>query len=177
MNGGAWLSVDERAVDVHYRDLDEVEYWCAEALAGRFRKELLLFYVAGIPTYVVMAELATNLVLSGDLARPTYPAALADEAKRRWREDALASVAYAIAALRRRHDTTVALGNASRALIEAAHSRMARHREWVLNEKGLVDRAGLADSATLLLSAADSRELLDAIDAIRLVIAAEPPKD
>jgi hypothetical protein len=61
MNGGAWLNVDGRRVDVRYRDLDEVEYWCAEAQAGRFKKELLLFDVAGIPTYVLMGELATGL--------------------------------------------------------------------------------------------------------------------
>ncbi len=35
MNGGAWLTVGGRRVDVHYRDLDEVEYWLAEAEAGR----------------------------------------------------------------------------------------------------------------------------------------------
>ena len=35
MNGGAWLTVDGRKVDVHHRDLGEVEHWCAEAEAGR----------------------------------------------------------------------------------------------------------------------------------------------
>ena len=58
--GGAWLTIDGRPVDVHYRDLNQVEHWCAEAEAGRFVKEHLLFYVAGIPTYVVMGELALN---------------------------------------------------------------------------------------------------------------------
>jgi hypothetical protein len=73
MNGGAWLTIDDRRVDVHYRDLDEVEHWCREAESGRFNKELLLFYAAGIPTYVVMAELATDRVLVGNLPRPSYP--------------------------------------------------------------------------------------------------------
>ena len=50
MNGGAWLTVGQRRVDVHYRDLDDVEHWLAEAQAGRFAKELPLFYVAGIPS-------------------------------------------------------------------------------------------------------------------------------
>jgi len=61
---------------------------CTEAQAGRFNKEMLLFDAAGIPTYVVMAELATNIVLTGELARPEYPEALAFEAARRWRADA-----------------------------------------------------------------------------------------
>ena len=112
MNGGAWLTIDGRRVDVHYRNLDQVEHWCAEAQVGRFEKELLLFYVAGIPTYVVMGELATNRVLTGDLARPGYPELLATSAGRRWRRDALSSLGYAAAALRARRDLTVALSNA-----------------------------------------------------------------
>src|SRR3954447_9951443 len=46
MNGGAWLQVDGRRVDLHYRDLDAVEHWWREAEAGRYQKELLLFYAA-----------------------------------------------------------------------------------------------------------------------------------
>ncbi len=114
MNGGAWLTIDARRVDVHYRDLDDVEYWCAEAAAGRFKKELLLFHVAGIPTYVVMAELATNRVLAGNLPRPSYPEPLAAAAGRRWHSDALGSLAYAASALRSRDDLAVALANSSR---------------------------------------------------------------
>jgi hypothetical protein len=33
----AWLQVDGRRVDLHYRDLDDVEHWLAEAHVGRFR--------------------------------------------------------------------------------------------------------------------------------------------
>lgn len=28
INGGVWLNIDGRRVDVHYRDLTEVEHWC-----------------------------------------------------------------------------------------------------------------------------------------------------
>src|SRR5688500_16620167 len=34
-NGGAWLEVDGRRVDLIYRDLDDVEQRCADAEAGR----------------------------------------------------------------------------------------------------------------------------------------------
>jgi predicted nucleotidyltransferase len=163
MNGGAWLTIDGRRVDVHYRDLDEVEHWCAEARAGRFQKQLLLFYAAGIPTYVVMAELALNVVLAGDLPRPRYPDVLADEAGRRWLADAMASLGYAEGAVRARGDTTVALANAARGLIEGAHGRLARRREWVLNEKGITDRAGLRDEAQRLFHASDGASLLESI--------------
>lgn len=166
MNGGAWLTIDGRRVDVHYRDLDEVEHWCAEAAAGRFKKELLLFYAAGIPTYVVMAELAINRVLAGKLPRPSYPGLLAANAGRRWHHDALASLGYASAALGSCGDTAVALANASRGLIEAAQSVLASQEQWVLNEKGIVTRSGLAEDMGLLLAATDTGALQAAIEAI-----------
>jgi predicted nucleotidyltransferase len=43
MNGGAWLQVDGRRVDLHDRDLDDVEHRLAEAQAGRFKVERLPF--------------------------------------------------------------------------------------------------------------------------------------
>jgi predicted nucleotidyltransferase len=164
MNGGAWLHVEDRRVDVHYRDLVDVEHWCGEAEHGRFRKELLLFYVAGIPTYVVMGELALNEVLIGELPRPAYPDALADEAARRWKGDAMASLSYGRAALRSRGDAVVALANASRALVERSHGLLAEARQWVLNEKGIVERAGLGEESSLLLAASDLPQLAHAME-------------
>ena len=43
----AWLTAGARRVDVHYRDLDDVEHQLAEAQAGRFGIERLLFHLAG----------------------------------------------------------------------------------------------------------------------------------
>ncbi len=165
MNGGAWLTVDGRKVDVHYRDLGEVEHWCREAEAGRFRKELLLFYVAGIPTYVVMAELAINDVLAGTLPRVEYPNALSASAGERWRADAHASVGYALATAQR-GDVATALANASRAIVEASHGRLAAQKTWVLNEKGIAEAAGLGDAAARLLTASADGGLVDAIERV-----------
>lgn len=76
-NGGAWFTIDGRRVDVHYRDLDVVEHRLAEAERGRFRVEPLLFHLAGIPTYPLVAGLAANRVRRGELPRPDgYPPAL-----------------------------------------------------------------------------------------------------
>src|SRR4051794_32097328 len=69
-NGGAWLTIDGRHVDVHYRDLDVVEHELAEAEQGRFRVEPLMFHLAGIPTYLLVAELVINKVLCGEVPRP-----------------------------------------------------------------------------------------------------------
>ena len=70
-NGGGWLTVADRRVDVHYRDLDVVEHELAEALAGRFHWEPLAFHLAGIPSYLIVAELAGNRVLHGELPAPS----------------------------------------------------------------------------------------------------------
>ena len=84
-NGGAWLTIEGRRVDVHYRDLDVVEHEMAEAEAGRFRVEPLMFHLAGIPTYLLVAELAINKVLRGELPRPgAYPRALRESAPAHW---------------------------------------------------------------------------------------------
>jgi predicted nucleotidyltransferase len=170
MNGGAWLTIDDRRVDVHYRDLEEVAFWCEEAEAGRFRKELLLFYVAGIPTYTVMGELALNAVLTGDLSPVEYPDALSESARRRWLDDARASLGYATAALASRGDTCLALANASRAIVEASHARHAARKTWVLNEKGIAAAAGLREAAELLLAASTSEELGVALERVAELI-------
>jgi predicted nucleotidyltransferase len=94
-NGGAWLNVDDRRVDVHYRDLTDVEHHLAEAHAGRFRIENLLFHLAGVPTYILAAELAGNQVLAGSLPRPDYPPALRKHAPTTWWSRAELTLGYA----------------------------------------------------------------------------------
>lgn len=54
-NGGAWLEIADRRVDVHYRDLNVVEHEIAEARQGRFHIEPLMFHLAGIPSYLIVA--------------------------------------------------------------------------------------------------------------------------
>lgn len=63
-NGGAWLEIDGRRSDVHYRDLDVVDREIAAAREGRFTIAPLRFHLAGLPSYVVLAELAVRRVLA-----------------------------------------------------------------------------------------------------------------
>ncbi|MEV7792385.1 nucleotidyltransferase domain-containing protein [Streptomyces sp. NPDC087512] len=142
-NGGAWLTVDERRVDVHYRDLDVVEHQRAEAEAGRFDVEPLMFHLAGIPTYLVVAELAVNQVLRGELPRPAYPEALRATAPARWYGAATATLAYAGAAHAPRGAVTQVAGAIALAATQTAHAVLAARGEWVTNEKGIVRLAGL----------------------------------
>jgi hypothetical protein len=143
MNGGAWLTVEGRRVDLIYRDLDEVAHHLAEAEQGRFRVERLPFYLAGIPTYVVVGELAISRVLVGELPRPRFPAPLRERAARFWAEAARLSLDYTEATYAARGDALGCAGGLARAVVEAAHGRLAARGSWALNEKRIVERAGL----------------------------------
>ncbi|WP_324783634.1 nucleotidyltransferase domain-containing protein [Streptomyces sp. H51] len=150
-NGGAWLTVDGRRVDVHYRDLDVVEDELTRAREGRFRVEPLLFHLAGIPTYLVVAELAVNRVLRGELPRPAaYPPALRRTAPEHWYGMARAGLDHAKAAHVPRGAVTQVAGAVALAAVQTAHAVLAARGEWVTNEKGLLERAGLGEVDALV---------------------------
>ncbi|MEU0998957.1 nucleotidyltransferase domain-containing protein [Streptomyces tibetensis] len=143
-NSGAWLTIEGRSVDVHYRDLDVVEHEAAEAEAGRFRVEPLMFHLAGIPTYLLVAELAVNRVLRGELPHPgAYPRALRESAPAHWHGTAAATLAYAKAGHAPKGAVTQVAGAIALAATQTAHAVLAARGEWVTNEKGLLARAGL----------------------------------
>lgn len=144
MNGGAWLRHRDVRVDVVFRDIDVVDYWTARAADGDYEVDGLLGYLAGIPTYTLAAELAVNEVLAGTPPRATaFPTALAESATRRWRFHARFTLEHAQMRARR-GDVAATLGHLGRATIEAAHAVMCERQRWVLNEKGLIERADLA---------------------------------
>ena len=142
-NGGAWLEIDGRHVDVHYRDLDVVEYELAEARCGRFHWEPLMFHLAGIPSYLVVAELAVNRVLRGALPRPDYPRPLRESAPPVWRGRAALTLRYTADAHARRGRVTEVAGGLATAAMQTAHAVLAGRGTWVTNEKRLLERAGL----------------------------------
>lgn len=163
-NGGAWLTIDGRHVDVHYRDLDVVEHELAEAQHGRFRWEPLMFHLAGIPTYLVVAELAVNRTLRGTLPRPTYPDALREAAPPVWRGQANLTLHYARAAHAPRGQLTEVAGALATAATQSAHAVLAARGQWVTNEKRLLHRSGLRaiDEITAALTP-EPDDLQDAI--------------
>jgi hypothetical protein len=150
---------------VHYRDLGDIEHHLAEARAGRFGIERLLFHLAGIPTYIVVAELALHRVLSGELPRPGYPAASRRTAPKRWRDDARATLGYARTAHAARGAVTGAAGTIAVAACQCAHAVLAARGEWVTNEKALIDRAGLRGVDDILTGlTAEPGQLLKAVE-------------
>jgi predicted nucleotidyltransferase len=170
MNGGAWLTIDGIAVDVLFRDLDQVERWLEDARAGRFEILAQNGYLVGAPTYLPAGELAISKPLVGEVPRPDFPDALAESAPRRW--EGQASVALMFASINARlGDTIGCAGMLSSAVLCAAHARLAARRKWVLNEKGLVERAGL-DEAHEVLARPDSLS----VERISDLIGIEPLK-
>jgi Polymerase beta, Nucleotidyltransferase len=142
-NGGAWLRIDGRRVDVHYRDLDSIDHELAESAEGRFRIEPLMFHLAGIPSYIVLAELALNRVLSGELPRPRYPAALRGRASAAWWDRAERTFGYALANYAPFGRVTEWAGLIGQAAAQAGHAVLAARGQWVTNDKRLLNLAGL----------------------------------
>ena len=137
--------MDDQRIDLIYRDLDEVERWTTEAEQGRFEIHREVGYVAGIATYVLAGELAVNEVLEGGLPSPSFPDALRETAPPSWNR--LAGGAMHFARLHRaRGDQVASSANLGQAVLAAAQARLASSGEWALNEKGIVERAGLGDA-------------------------------
>ncbi|MBF6329186.1 nucleotidyltransferase domain-containing protein [Nocardia transvalensis] len=149
-NGGAWLTIDGRNVDVHYRDLDVVDEQLRAAENGRFHIEPLAFHLAGIPSYLLVAELAFNRVLRGSLPRPGYPDALRRKAPGVWSEHAELTLTYA----EHNHAPYGRLAQCAGQLAVAAscyaHAVLAARGEWVTNEKTLLAKAGLTAVDTIV---------------------------
>ncbi|MFC4563006.1 nucleotidyltransferase domain-containing protein [Nocardiopsis mangrovi] len=170
-NGGARLQADGRRVDVHYRDLDDVEFRLAEAQRGRFDVERLAFHLAGVPTYIVVAELAVNEVLHGELPRPGYPEALRTSAPARWWGDARLTLDYARTAHAQRGHLADTAGAIAVAAAQAAHAVMAARGTWVTNEKRLLDTAGVRGIDTILAGLdTEAATLMAATDAAAVLL-------
>lgn len=142
VNGGAWLTVDGAKVDLIYRDLDEVLRWTAAAEEGQFEIHREVGYVAGMATYVLAGELALGKVLSGELPRPAFPQKLRNTAPAVWFRIAAGALHFA-EAYAGRGDRTACLANLCQAVLATAQGRLAAAGEWALNEKRIVERAGL----------------------------------
>jgi hypothetical protein len=82
-------------------------------------------------------------VLRGELRRPSaYPQALRKTAPDRWHGMATATLAYAKAGHAPKGALTQVAGAMAVAATQTAH---AARGEWVTNEKGLLERAGLRE--------------------------------
>jgi hypothetical protein len=139
MNGGAWLCCDGTKVDVLLRDLDTVGYWARRGEQEEFEIEALLGYVAGVPTYLLSAELGSCRLLRGQLPSAPFPEKLRAAAPPKWRFCRSFGLDYA-----RRHASRANIvgttAQAAKAVIEEAHA--------VMCERGRRSLVCTADSET-----------------------------
>jgi hypothetical protein len=142
MYGGAVFDLDGRHFDIHYRNLDIVEHWTHEANEGRFEVHILGFHLAGIPTYMLVGELAGGRTLWGELPRPDYPDALRRTAPPFWIGRAHRELDYASFWAASSNPINCA-GALAKAVLQGAHARLAYRGVWALNEKRMVQWADL----------------------------------
>lgn len=142
-NGGAWLEIDGRKADVHYRDLDAIDREILGSQQGRFTIEPLAFHLAGYPSYLILAELSVKRVLYGSLPTPDYPVALRRRASEVWWGRADITFGYARSFHAPQGRVTQCVGLAAQAASQSAHAVLAARGEWITNEKTLLTRAGL----------------------------------
>jgi hypothetical protein len=151
MNGGSWLTLGDLRVDVLLRDLDAVDHWAREATHGRFDIDGLPGYVAGIPTYSLIAEANVAVPVRGSLSiGTTFPEALRGGGSDKWRWNRDFSLYYADMHASRGNAVAV-YGQVARAIVEESHARCCAAATWVLNEKHVVTASGLDDAHSLLV--------------------------
>lgn len=176
-NGGGAFTVHDRSIDIHYRDLNTIDDIQRAALLGEFEVEPLLFHQVGIPSYILLAELAMNQTLSGELPHPEYPDALRRSASEHWLFGVEMTLHYAQAGHAARGRVAQCAALISEAGCRAGHAILAHRGEWITNEKQLLIRSGLtqlndvvcgltADPQTLESRVVDARSILQAAFAL-----------
>jgi hypothetical protein len=168
-NGGAWLVIDGARVDLIYRDLDQVEAWWRDADEGKFQVFREVGYVAGVPSYTVVAELAIARVLYGELPRPEFPEALRESAPPWWRRVSDGAVKFAVSH-GRRGDPLACAGQLAVAALSEAHARLTEQGTWYLPEKDLLARVGLDNVAPVLWTIGDDSDA--AVERVRELLSA-----
>jgi hypothetical protein len=170
-NGGGAFRVSGRPIDVHYRDLNAIEAIQSAAERGEFSVEPLLFHQAGIPSYLLLAELALNRTLSGALPRPAYPDALRRNATAFWLPGVDLTLHYAKAAHARHGRVAQCAGLISEAGCRAAHAILAHRGQWITNEKQLLACSGLNELNDVVAALTTSVDVLEAqVDRARSLV-------
>lgn len=145
VNGGAWMRVGGRDVDLLYRDLDRVETVWAECREGRVRTDYQVGHPHGFHSHMYLAELHHGRVLhdpSGELSAlrarfADYPEAMRRAIVRRGLEEAEFSIGISRKAAAR-GDVAYVVGNLYRAVACLVQALFAMNREYFVNEKGSV---------------------------------------
>jgi len=153
VDGGAWLTMEEMAVDLIYRDLARVD----RAIDEIGRSEFQIAYHAGHPHGFVSSAYAGELATCSPLCDPEesvsarkalltpYPDALRAQIVRRFLGEAKFSLLLAHKAAKA-DDASYAAGVAFRIVACLCQVLFALNRAWLTNEKGAVRGAALLPS-------------------------------
>jgi hypothetical protein len=148
VDGGAWLSIADTAVDWLYRDLDRVHLSCQNALQGRVDFHFQVGHPMGVLETSYAGEIALGVVLadpSGELFTlqrqvATYPRALGDALiARLWEAGFILDTLPKAAS---RGDTAYVAGSLFRVVELCAYALHGCAGRWLINEKGAVASAG-----------------------------------
>jgi hypothetical protein len=145
INGGAWLMVDGRRVDLLYRDLFKVRQVIEACHAGRIERVYQPGHPHAFVSSIYMGEVALCRVLwdpesvLSPLRRccDPYPLALAEALVRTFFWEARFALENA-AHGQGREDTAYVAGCAFRAVACLCQTLFAHNRRYLLNEKGAV---------------------------------------
>jgi len=160
MNGGAWLTVENRPVDLLYRDLSDVERSMREADAGRWELFRVPGFLCGMASYVPAGEVAIGRVLHGDLPSYAFPDLLAERGPTKWRWEAAFAVRHARAHARL-GDIAACLGKLAQAVVAEGHARLLERKIWALNDKRVVADADLGRVEAVLRPGEDLLGLVE----------------
>ncbi|CAG7587222.1 nucleotidyltransferase domain-containing protein [Rhodococcus opacus] len=153
VDGGAWLSIDGRAVDWLYRDLDRVTAVWQDTQQGVYGFHAQTGHPFGFADFAYVGELASAVILADPSGRIAalhtdmqhYPDLLREALVRRlWEADFVTMLARKAIP---RADATYVAGCLFRAVCLCAHALHAHARRWVINEKGAVAAAGALPNA------------------------------
>jgi len=141
INGGAWLTVDRRRVDLLYRDLGKVRDVIDACHAGRIERVYQPGHPHAFVSSIYMGEVALAQILwdpDGVLAAlkrqcTPYPPALGEALIRTFLREAKFAVENA---LHGRDDPAYVAGCAFRSVACLCQSLFALNRVYLLNEKG-----------------------------------------
>ncbi|MFC0446778.1 nucleotidyltransferase domain-containing protein [Rhodococcus jostii] len=153
VDGGAWLSIDGRAVDWLYRDLDRVTSVWQDTQQGVYGFHAQTGHPFGFADFAYPGELALSVILADPSGHVTalhtdvqqYPDPLREALVRRlWEADFVTMLARKAIP---RADATYVAGCLFRVVCLCTHALHAHARRWLINEKGAVAAAGALPNA------------------------------
>ena len=145
VTGGGWLRIQDKPVDLIYRDVRRVRRAVEDALAGEFTLNYQPGHPAGYPSTIYVGEVATcqplwdaSGMVAGFKSQLTpYPPALRDAILHRFAWEANFSLATCEKSARRGDLSYVGMCF-SRAVFCMVQTLFALNQAWYLNEKGAV---------------------------------------